>query len=469
MCGRPFLWSDISDLHCFFLSIKNFFYSGDTNHPVFPQTCTEPGYNRQSTSTKKRMMMKNSRKRSFRMNILAMFSIMLAVMLAGGCDNSTSPNQDLSDQRLAASKTAPAHVEQDPSNEPIYMAEGFAFLPPMVNDAEFSVTFDAGLSPVVEICETTACDQLHASFDMNGDGSERVRIDEEDEHYIVNWHLRQTGAEAGQTYRVRVLVNDLVLGHADVHVVRNGREANEHRSAGEIAVVANQTLPVKFFVAEQDWDETDHFVCGDEITDVDGNSYATVQIGEQCWMAENLNLTKDSDGNTITRHCYNESEDNCDIYGGLYDWNTVMNGAGSSHSNPSGVQGICPAGWHVPSNEEWKELELYLGMSEWELDDLEPSRGVASNTGGQIKISGTDFWQSPNSGATNESGFSALPGGEFNDSFFYNFRGLAGFWWSSSEAHENRAWLRIVTFDSEGMLIMYRHISYGHSLRCLLG
>ena len=130
----------------------------------------------------------------------------------------------------------------------IYTVEGFAFLPPMVKDSEFSGTFDAGLSPVVEICETPVCDEIHATFDMDGQGPERVRVDEEDEHYIVNWNTNSSGSEPGQTYRIRVSVNGTTLGHTDVHVVSNGREANQYRSSGEIAVVANQTLPVKFRV-----------------------------------------------------------------------------------------------------------------------------------------------------------------------------------------------------------------------------
>jgi hypothetical protein len=125
--------------------------------------------------------------------------------------------------------------------------EGFYFLPPMVSNPVYSGTFDAGLSPVVEICETTACESLHARFSMTeGSGSETVRLVEEDSHYIVNWHTGATGAIAGQTYRVRVRVNAVVLGYASVTVVSTGREAVQVRSDGSIALVANQTLPVKF-------------------------------------------------------------------------------------------------------------------------------------------------------------------------------------------------------------------------------
>ena len=171
------------------------------------------------------------------------------LLMVMGCDNSTSPNQGLN-----KSHDIPVTMQSgDATNStieelPIYTADGFYFLPPMVKDSEYSGTFDAGLSPIVEICETPACENIHASYDMDGEGSERVRVDEEDEHYIVNWNANSSGAIAGQTYRVRVLVNDMVLGHADVAVVNTGREAVQVRSDGLIAVVANQTLPVKFRV-----------------------------------------------------------------------------------------------------------------------------------------------------------------------------------------------------------------------------
>jgi len=196
--------------------------------------------------------MKNSRNISFRYKILPLFSMLMAVVVAAGCDNVTSSEQALGDRSLQSNESGTLASSLE---ESIHTVEGFYFLPPMVKDSELYGTFDPGLSPVVEICETPDCSEVLVSYDMDGQGSEQVRLDEDEDHYIVNWHVRQTGAVAGQTYRVRVLVNDVVLGHADVHVVANGREANQHSSAGEIVVVANQTLPVKFFIAVRDWDE----------------------------------------------------------------------------------------------------------------------------------------------------------------------------------------------------------------------
>jgi uncharacterized protein (TIGR02145 family) len=94
-------------------------------------------------------------------------------------------------------------------------------------------------------------------------------------------------------------------------------------------------------------------VCGDALTDIDGNTYSTVEIGSQCWMADNLNATHDANGLSISRWCCD-----CNHYGGMYDWSAVMNG-----SSTDGAQGICPNGWHVPSDADWFVLESYIDPS----------------------------------------------------------------------------------------------------------
>ena len=169
----------------------------------------------------------------------------ILLLMVMGCDNATSPNHDLtgSNDALVSMDSGDA---VNVGHEAIYTTDGFYFLAPMVKDYEYSGIFDGGLSPVVEICETTTCEIIHASFDMDGDGSERIRVDEDAEHYIVNWNTNSRGAEAGQTYRIRVVVAGTTLGHADVAVVSSGRDAVQVRSDGLIALVANQTLPVTF-------------------------------------------------------------------------------------------------------------------------------------------------------------------------------------------------------------------------------
>jgi uncharacterized protein (TIGR02145 family) len=126
-----------------------------------------------------------------------------------------------------------------------------------------------------------------------------------------------------------------------------------------------------------------------------------------------------------------------------------MNGETSSTVNPSGVQGVCPTGWHLPSDAEWTQLTDYLGS--------------ASVAGGKLKETGTTHWQSPNTGATNETGFTALPGGfrRFNGSFFNV--GYFGIWWSATELSTDDAWIRCVYYDYISVYMDYN----GFSVRCV--
>lgn len=192
---------------------------------------------------------------------------------------------------------------------------------------------------------------------------------------------------------------------------------------------------------------------GNTVTDFDGNVYNTVTIGTQVWMAENLKTTKYANGTAIplanTRstwdaltvtskaYCwYNDDIANKATYGALYNtWAAAMNGAASVITNPSGVQGVCPTGWHLPSGAEWTQLTTYL-----------EGESVA---GGKLKEIGTIHWTSPNTGATNETGFTALPGGYHNSNGIFSEVGNHGAWWSASESSATDA--------------LYLNISYGFS------
>jgi uncharacterized protein (TIGR02145 family) len=132
-------------------------------------------------------------------------------------------------------------------------------------------------------------------------------------------------------------------------------------------------------------------------TDYDSNNYTIIQIGNQTWMEENLQSTHYSDGTSAAYYDYDHDPNNSLIYGRLYGWSAAMNGAASSNTNPSNVQGICPDGWHLPSVAEWQQLAAFLGGS-----------GIA---GGKLKETGNAHWISPNAGATDEVGFTALPAG----------------------------------------------------------
>ncbi|MCP4180211.1 MAG: hypothetical protein GY756_20800 [bacterium] len=173
-------------------------------------------------------------------------------------------------------------------------------------------------------------------------------------------------------------------------------------------------------------------IVNDIVVDVEGNEYKTVMIGNQTWMAENLKVTKFNDGTDIENvtdhlswhslttpaYCwYDNSEVNKEIYGGLYNWHTV-----DPEQTPK--KNICPVGWHAPSMDEWTELIVYLGGP--------------SIAGKHLKEVGSAHWNSQNI-ATNESGFTALPGGIGGEPF--EAKGINGLWWSQDDGK----YIRITT------------------------
>jgi uncharacterized protein (TIGR02145 family) len=188
------------------------------------------------------------------------------------------------------------------------------------------------------------------------------------------------------------------------------------------------------------------------VTDVDGNVYTTVKIGEQWWMAENLRVTHYRNGEAIVNLtdndtlegtstgalcAYDNDTNNVYIYGYLYNGFAIENN-----------RNIAPTGWHVPTDEEWKELEMNLGMSRSEADESD-YRGT--DEGGKLKETGTSYWNSPNAGATNESRFSALPGGyRYNNEGVFGGLNLNTGFWSSTESEDST-------------YLAYRYLAYDHS------
>lgn len=198
----------------------------------------------------------------------------------------------------------------------------------------------------------------------------------------------------------------------------------------------------------------EHKNCG-EVT-YEGQLYHTVIIGNQCWMKENLNVgtkisgsSNQSNNGVIEKYCYTNDNNDCNTYGGLYQWNEMMN-----YSIVAGIQGICPAGWHLPTFVEWVELASFLGGE--------------SIAGGKMKS--IDRWDSPNTGATNSSGFSALPGGCRVTNGNFSQATEAGYFWSSTEDNSPNT-------DSYYTYLHYSVASvehddssnkyYGYSVRCL--
>lgn len=205
------------------------------------------------------------------------------------------------------------------------------------------------------------------------------------------------------------------------------------------------------------------------VTDVDGNVYQTRKIGSQWWMAENLKVTHYQDGTAIPEvtddsewgtlssgaMCsYDNDDSNIEIYGRLYNWYAVRT-----------ARNIAPAGWHVPTDDEWKELEMHLGMSQSEADKDESWRGT--DEGNKLKNTGTTFWESPNSGATNESGFSALPGGSRN-ALTYNFLELGkyAYFWTSSRG-QYTVYSRGLGYSSSTISRYQDWFKSGFSIRCI--
>lgn len=210
---------------------------------------------------------------------------------------------------------------------------------------------------------------------------------------------------------------------------------------------------------------------GDTFTDPrDSNVYRIVKVGNQIWMAENLkylpNVIGPSTGSLTNSYYYVNGYDgtsvieakasvNYETYGVLYNWSAAMNGSLSSNNNPSKVQGVCPQGWHLPSDSEWEELVDYLGGE--------------SVAGAKLKEIGTEHWKSPNSEATDEIGFTALPGGvRSNDGSFYGI-GTSCFWWSATEQNTDYAWGRSMNFLEDIISGDYDYsMDHGFSVRCVM-
>ena len=141
-----------------------------------------------------------------------------------------------------------------------------------------------------------------------------------------------------------------------------------------------------------------------------------------------------------------------------------MNGAGGSDANQSGVQGVCPSGWHLPSDAEWKELEIHLGMSQSEADQ---SLWRGTDEGEKLKETGTSHWNSPNTGATNSSGFTALPGGSRNSSGSFSVVGSSANFWTATEHSGSGAWRRFLRSGYGGVGRIGHVKIYGFSVRCV--
>jgi len=209
---------------------------------------------------------------------------------------------------------------------------------------------------------------------------------------------------------------------------------------------------------------------GDMAADYDGNCYETVQIGDQWWMAENLKVTHYNNGDPIPTGysdsqwaglstgaygVYNNDPANAETYGNLYNWYAVDDD-----------RGICPEGFHVPSDEEWMELEMFLGMSWEDAHDI----GFRGTDQGSQLAGNAGLWYNgalENDPAFGSSGFSALPGGYRSHGGAFLHKGINAYFWSSTEDYIDTAWLRHLTYYSSDVGRPYYNKRNGFSVRCV--
>ncbi len=270
-------------------------------------------------------------------------------------------------------------------------------------------------------------------------------------------------------------------------------------------MIFNTTTKCFEFYYDGSWYElgcaTETFTCGSQFTDDrDGQSYSTVWIAgaSQCWMAENLNygtyvavVLGGQDPANTQKYCQNLSGVNdatCPM-GGLYEWAEMMDGVTVNNTNAAScngtapppdanaqcsplVQGICPAGWHVPSHYEWTLLEKNVGTNPAAFPyDITTIGWLGTDEGSNLKEPGAPPWTAPNNctppGSCNSSGFTALPGGTSWSGSFDNV-GDYGFWWMATEYDATNAWGRHLYYSSA---TVYRnHFPnklYGFSVRCV--
>jgi uncharacterized protein (TIGR02145 family) len=200
-------------------------------------------------------------------------------------------------------------------------------------------------------------------------------------------------------------------------------------------------------------DDADPGIYGSWTDPEDGLVYRTILLGEQLWLADNLNRGEmipgerdQIDNGIIEKYCYDNNPVLCEKYGGLYQWDEAM-----QYSSSESAQGICPAGWHIPSDSEWKILEIFLGMTR--------------------EAAGGNLWRGVNQGTVlqpgGDSGFEALKGGTRSISGSFNQLGNTGFFWSSTAEGNNHAWRRGIGLDNNGIYRSVNDKSYGFPVRCV--
>jgi uncharacterized protein (TIGR02145 family) len=247
-------------------------------------------------------------------------------------------------------------------------------------------------------------------------------------------------SETDKSYKGIKSIKDMQFSQGDI--LKLTGYSDNYRTISILMPAASQTVTFDFILC----------------TDGDNNNYAVVQIGTQLWMGENLKTTKYNDGSAITNvtdnkawmnlttpaYCWynNDASANKNVFGGLYNWYAVNTGK------------LCPVNWHVPNDIEWTAFGNILG-------------GL-SIAGGKMKETCSDKWQSPNTGATNESGFSALPAGG-RDIYVGIFSYIAqnGYWWSATEFNTTNAYYRYLYYNYKNLYTSNISKGFGFPVRCI--
>jgi len=272
--------------------------------------------------------------------------------------------------------------------------------------------------------------------------------DSDGEINIIRYYIDgvKIGSSSSIPYKYEWNTFDHSIGH---HIIKAAAEDNESGTkSDEISIsIINNSCP------------------GIPTITYEGQVYNTVQIGDQCWMEENLNVgtmilgdQEMEDNSVIEKYCLDNNETNCNNYGGLYQWDEMM-----QYSTTPGIQGICPTGWHLPTDAEWCTLTQFIDsnvncnvVAEW------------SGTSAGYKMKSNSGWNNGSTGLNgnglNSSGFNALPSGEASGNF-YGF-GYGTFFWSSNE-DVNYAWLRYLRSEQNNVMRTKNYKGDGKSVRCI--
>jgi len=243
-----------------------------------------------------------------------------------------------------------------------------------------------------------------------------------------------------------------------------GAEEDPTREEGQVQINMLEVPPIPYNPDVATGKVNDF---GSFVDQRDGKTYRMVIIGTQVWMAQNLNFGNMIGGDRTmrddrvnTKYCYNDKETNCDVYGGLYQWGEAM-----QYSKLTGSQGICPEGWHIPSDFDWKKLEEYLGMTVAEVNET-GYRGGGSYVGAKLKPR-SSMWDVSDANEFPVSGFNALPAGYRYAFGTYYYIDEFGFFWTSTEASDTYIWYRSLSSKDSQIRRDYYYKTIGFSVRCI--